>query len=98
MADLEESQRVTIERLQKEIDVWKKKYSDQIKTDEEWERYIKKSREEAKEQAQSNLLGTWVDVGFTFNVGATLERVLELFASIVSKNKTIGFGNSIYRS
>ena len=41
MTDLEESQRVTIERLQKEIEDWKKKYSDQIKTDEEWERYIK---------------------------------------------------------
>ena len=55
-------------------------------------------RSQRAKQSQSNLLGTWVDVGFTFNVGATLERVLELFASIVSKNKTIGFGNSIYRS
>ena len=52
MTDLEESQRVTIERLQKEIEDWKKKYSDQIKTDEEWERYIKKSREEGKEQCR----------------------------------------------
>ena len=59
MADLEESQRVTIERLQKEIDVWKKKYSDQIKTDEEWERYIKKSREEAKEQSSHRVI-YWV--------------------------------------
>ena len=59
MTDLEESQRVTIERLQKEIDVWKNKYSDQIKTDEEWERYIKKSREEAKEQSRHRVI-YWV--------------------------------------
>ena len=56
MTDLEESQRVTIERLQKEIEDWKKKYSDQIKTDEEWERYIKKSREEAKEQSRQKII------------------------------------------
>jgi len=59
MTDLEESQRVTIERLQKEIDVWKNKYSDQIKTDEEWERYIKKSREEAEDQSTQRVI-SWV--------------------------------------
>ena len=56
MTDLEESQRVTIERLQKEIEDWKKKYSDQIKTDEEWERYIKKSREEGEEQTKQKVI------------------------------------------
>ena len=56
MSDLEESQRVTIERLQKEIEDWKKKYSDQIKTDEEWERYIKKSREEGEEQSKQKVI------------------------------------------
>ena len=56
MTDLEESQRVTIERLQKEIENWKKKYSDQIKTDEEWERYIKKSREEGEEQSKQKVI------------------------------------------
>ena len=56
MSDLEESQRVTIERLQKEIENWKKKYSDQIKTDEEWERYIKKSREEGEEQSKQKVI------------------------------------------
>ena len=56
MSDLEESQRVTIERLQKEIEDWKKKYSDQIKTDEEWERYIKKSREEGEEQSKQKII------------------------------------------
>lgn len=56
MTDLEESQRVTIKRLQKEIEDWKKKYSDQIKTDEEWERYIKKSREEGKEQSKQKVI------------------------------------------
>jgi len=59
MTDLEESQRVTIKRLQKEIDVWKRKYSDQIKTDEEWERYIKESREEAKDQSAQRVI-SWV--------------------------------------
>jgi len=59
MTDLEESQRVTIERLQKEIDIWKNKYSDQIKTDEEWERYIKKSREEAEDQSTQRVI-SWV--------------------------------------
>lgn len=59
MTDLEESQRATIERLQKEIDVWKNKYSDQIKTDEEWERYIKKSREEAEDQSTQRVI-SWV--------------------------------------
>lgn len=56
MTDIEESQRVTIERLQKEIEDWKKKYSDQIKTDEEWERYIKKSREEGEEQSKQKVI------------------------------------------
>lgn len=56
MTDLEESQRVTIERLQKEIEDWKNKYSDQIKTDEEWERYIKKSREEGEEQSKQKVI------------------------------------------
>jgi tRNA U34 5-carboxymethylaminomethyl modifying enzyme MnmG/GidA len=65
MTDLEESQRVTVERLQKEIEVWKAKYYDQIKTDEEWERYIEKSREEAqrlsKQKATSWVLGfLWI--------------------------------------
>ena len=59
MTDLEESQRATIERLQKEIDIWKNKYSDQIKTDEEWERYIKKSREEAEDQSTQRVI-SWV--------------------------------------
>ena len=59
MTDLEESQRVTIKKLQKEIDVWKKKYSDQIKTDEEWERYINKSREEAEDQSTQRVI-SWV--------------------------------------
>ena len=56
MSDLEESQRVTIERLQKEIEDWKRKYSDQIKTDQEWERYIKKSREEGEEQSKQKVI------------------------------------------
>jgi tRNA U34 5-carboxymethylaminomethyl modifying enzyme MnmG/GidA len=56
MSDLEESQRVTIERLQKEIEDWKKKYSDQIKTDQEWERYIKKSRKEGEEQSKQKVI------------------------------------------
>ena len=56
MTDLEESQRVTIKRLQKEIEDWKKKYSDQIKTDQEWERYIKKSREEGEEQSKQKVI------------------------------------------
>jgi hypothetical protein len=56
MTDLEESQRVTIERLQKEIEDWKKKYSDQIKTDKEWELYIKKSREEGEEQSKQKVI------------------------------------------
>lgn len=59
MTDLEESQRVMIERLQKEIYVWKKKYSDQIKTDEEWKRYINKSREEAEDQSTQRVI-SWV--------------------------------------
>jgi hypothetical protein len=62
MTDLEESQRVTVERLQKEIEVWKTKYYDQIKTDEEWERYIEKSREEAQKLSKQKAI-SWV-LGF----------------------------------
>ena len=56
MTDLEESQKVTIEQLKKEVQVWKTKYFDQIKTDEEWEDYIKKSREQAQEQSRQKIL------------------------------------------
>jgi len=56
MTDLEESQKVTIEQLKKEVQVWKTKYFDQIKTDEEWEDYIKKSREQAQEQSRQKTL------------------------------------------
>jgi|TARA_B100001093_G_C26810099_1_gene1007201 hypothetical protein len=56
MTDREESQTVTIERLHKEIEVWKEKYFDQIKTDEEWESYIKQSREDAKKQNKQTIL------------------------------------------
>jgi|TARA_B110000908_G_scaffold43210_1_gene52584 predicted Holliday junction resolvase-like endonuclease len=59
MTDVEESHRATIERLQREIEGWKKKYSDQIKTDEEWERYIKTSREDAEEQSKQKI-GYWI--------------------------------------
>jgi hypothetical protein len=62
MTDLEESQRVTVERLQKEIEVWKAKYYDQIKTDEDWERYIEKSREEAQKLSKQKAI-SWV-LGF----------------------------------
>ena len=62
MTVLEESQRVTVERLQKEIEVWKTKYYDQIKTDEEWERYIEKSREEAQKLSKQKAI-SWV-LGF----------------------------------
>jgi tRNA U34 5-carboxymethylaminomethyl modifying enzyme MnmG/GidA len=62
MTDLEESQRVTVERLQKEIEVWKTKYYDQIKTDEDWERYIEKSREEAQKLSKQKAI-SWV-LGF----------------------------------
>ena len=54
--NLEESQTLKIERLQKEVKAWEKKYSDQIKTDEEWERYIKMSREEAKEHSKQKVI------------------------------------------
>ena len=65
MINLEESQTLKIERLQKEVEAWEKKYSDQIKTDEDWERYIEKSREEAqklsKQKATSWVLGfLWI--------------------------------------
>ncbi len=56
MTDLEESQKITIEGLQKEIEVWKEKYFAQIKTDEEWENYIKQSREDAKKQSKQTVL------------------------------------------
>ena len=39
------------------------KYFEQIKTDEEWERYIKKSREEAEEQRKRDL--NYVVLGIT---------------------------------
>ena len=56
MTDLEESQKITIEGLHKEIKVWKEKYFVQIKTDEEWESYIKQSREDAKKQSKQTVL------------------------------------------
>lgn len=56
MTDLEESQKITIEGLHKEIEVWKEKYFAQIKTDEEWESYIKQSREDAKKQSKQTVL------------------------------------------
>ena len=63
MTDLEEAQRAKIERLYGEIEKWKTKYFEQIKTDEEWERYIKKSREEAEEQRKRDL--NYVVLGIT---------------------------------
>ena len=62
MTDLEESQKITIEGLHKEIEVWKEKYFAQIKTDEEWEVYIKESREQAQEQSKQKVL-FWI-LGF----------------------------------
>jgi hypothetical protein len=56
MTDLEESQKIKIEGLHKEIEVWKEKYVAQIKTDEEWESYIKQSREGAKKQSKQTVL------------------------------------------
>ena len=56
MTDCEESKTETIERLKREVELWKKNYSDQIKADEEWEVYIKKSREQAQEQSKQKLL------------------------------------------
>ena len=47
MADLENPQKVQIKSLEREVEVWKTKYFSQLKTDEEWEVYIKKSREQA---------------------------------------------------
>ena len=55
MTDLEESQKIIIEKLHKEIEVWKEKYFAQIKTDEEWENYIKQSREDAKKQSKQTV-------------------------------------------
>ena len=62
MTDLEESQKIKIEGLHKEIEVWKEKYVAQIKTDEEWESYIKQSREDAKKQSKQTVL-FWI-LGF----------------------------------
>ena len=56
MTDCKESKNETIERLKREVELWKKNYSDQIKTDEEWEVYIKKSREQAQEQSTQKVL------------------------------------------
>ena len=56
MTDLEESQKITIEGLHTEIEDWKEKYFAQIKTDEEWERYSKQSREDAKKQSKQTVL------------------------------------------
>ncbi|MDG0969085.1 MAG: hypothetical protein P8Q37_04630 [Porticoccaceae bacterium] len=64
MTDLEEIQRTKIERLYGEIEKWKTKYFEQIKTDEEWERYIKKSREEAEEQRKRD--SNYVVLGITW--------------------------------
>ena len=59
MTDCEESKTETIERLKREVELWKKNYSDQIKTDEEWELYIRKSREQAQEQSKQKVL-LWI--------------------------------------
>ena len=56
MAGLENPQKVQIKRLEREVEVWKTKYLGQLKTDEEWEVYIKKSREQAKEQSKQKVL------------------------------------------
>lgn len=56
MTGCEESKTETIERLKREVELWKKNYSDQIKTDAEWEVYIKKSREQAQEQSTQKVL------------------------------------------
>lgn len=56
MAGLENPQKVQIKRLEREVEVWKTKYFSQLKTDEEWEVYIKKSREQAKEQSKQKVL------------------------------------------
>ena len=62
MTDCKESKTETIERLKREVELWKKNYSDQIKTDEEWEVYIKESREQAQEQSKQKVL-FWI-LGF----------------------------------
>ena len=56
MAGLENPQKVQIKRLEREVEVWKTKYFGQLKTDEEWESYIKQSREDAKEQSKQKVL------------------------------------------
>ena len=56
MAGLENPQKVQIKRLEREVEVWKTKYFSQLKTDEEWEVYIKKSREQAQEQSKQKVL------------------------------------------
>ena len=56
MTDCEESKTETIERLKREVELWKEKYFAQIKTDEEWESYIKQSREDAKKQNKQTIL------------------------------------------
>lgn len=56
MADLENPQKVQIKSLEREVEVWKTKYFSQLKTDEEWEVYIKKSREQAQEQSKQKVL------------------------------------------
>ena len=56
MAGLENPQKVQIKRLEREVEVWKTKYCGQLKTDEEWEVYIKKSREQALEQIKQKVL------------------------------------------
>jgi hypothetical protein len=56
MAGLENPQKVQIKRLERAVEVWKTKYFGQLKTDEEWEVYIKKSREQALEQSKQKVL------------------------------------------
>jgi hypothetical protein len=56
MTCLDNPQNVKVERLEREVEVWKTKYFDQLKTDEEWEVYIKKSREQALEQSKQKVL------------------------------------------
>ena len=56
MAGLENPQKVQIKRLEREVEVWKTKYFGQLKTDEEWESYIKQSREDAKKQSKQTVL------------------------------------------
>ena len=65
MTDLEESQKVTIEQLKKEVQVWKTKYFDQIKTDQEWEVYIKKVESKRRSKVdKKHYFGFLVFFGF----------------------------------